>query len=140
MSDNSCFVDANIWLYAFIVVQDAEKAKRSRALIENETIVISTQVINEVCVNLIKKANFTETNVRALIDSFYANHRVVEMSRSTLIEASRLRERFSLSFWDSTIVASAFEQGTSILYTEDIQDGLVIENRLKIVNPYSRDV
>ncbi len=38
--------------------------------------------------------------------------------------------------YDSLIVVSALENNCSILYTEDLQDGQVIENALKIVNPF----
>lgn len=39
-------------------------------------------------------------------------------------------------FYDSLIVASALESECTILYSEDMQPGLVIENQLKIVNPF----
>ncbi len=57
-----CFVDSNIWLYAFIKCQDSGKSSIAKSVILNEgiSIVVSTQIINEVCVNLIKKAHFTE--------------------------------------------------------------------------------
>jgi predicted nucleic acid-binding protein len=50
MSDK-WFVDSNIWLYAFM---DSASNKRSKALhlIEGKGITLSTQVINEVCVNI----------------------------------------------------------------------------------------
>lgn len=40
------------------------------------------------------------------------------------------------SFWDSLIVASAILGEASILYSEDMQVGLIIENALQIVNPF----
>ena len=50
----SCFIDTNIWLYAFTVGNDPEKTVRAKALIEAQSaIFVSTQVINEACVNLI---------------------------------------------------------------------------------------
>ena len=55
---SSCFIDTNIWLYAFIETQNkSEKRKRSLAkkTIQSNEIVISDQVINETCVNLLKK-------------------------------------------------------------------------------------
>ncbi len=39
-------------------------------------------------------------------------------------------------FYDSLIVATALESECTILYSEDMQDGLLIENQLKIVNPF----
>ena len=46
--------------------------------------------------------------------------------------------RYNFYYWDSLIVASALENNCSILYTEDMQDGQVIEESLKIVNPFSK--
>ena len=37
---------------------------------------------------------------------------------------------------DSIVVASALEAGCDRLYTEDMQHGLIVENQLKIVNPF----
>jgi predicted nucleic acid-binding protein len=39
-----------------------------------------------------------------------------------------LREKYSLSFWDSIIVASALNSNCNILASEDMQDGLRIKN------------
>jgi predicted nucleic acid-binding protein len=52
-----CFIDTNIWLYALIEDDDPGKSARAKLLIETRSaVIVSTQVINEVCVNLIKKA------------------------------------------------------------------------------------
>ena len=53
MPDNAkqlCFVDTNIWLYAFIEA-DAQKSARARELLPEIEPIISSQVINEVSVN-----------------------------------------------------------------------------------------
>jgi predicted nucleic acid-binding protein len=68
-----CFVDTNIWLYAFIAGQDAAKSAKARQLLqENATsLIVSSQVINEICVNLIRKAHVPESTLAPLIHSFY---------------------------------------------------------------------
>jgi predicted nucleic acid-binding protein len=82
---------------------------------------------------LIKKAQFSEPQVQQLIESFCAQYVVVEVSKTLLLKASALREQYAFSFWDSTIVSSALHAGASILYSEDMQAGLVVENRLRII-------
>jgi predicted nucleic acid-binding protein len=52
----SCFIDSDIWLYALIQSQDQTKHEIANQLTRLDDIFISTQVINEVCVNLIKKS------------------------------------------------------------------------------------
>ncbi len=142
MPDNpraTCFIDTNIWPYALIEGDEVVKSARARMLIQESEPVISTQVINEVCVNLLRRAHFTEEQVRSLVDSFYEKCVVIELNRLTLLTASRLRQRYSLSFWDSTIVASALDAGVSVLYSEDMQHGVTIESQLQLRNPFIQD-
>jgi len=131
------FFDTNIWLYAFIETDDPRKPRASRALIQASEPVVSTQVINEVCVNLLRRARFNEEQIVRLIAAFYEKYPVVELNRSILLTASDLRRRYALSYWDSTIVAAALYADVPVLYSEDMQNGLVIERRLEIRNPFS---
>ncbi|PIV22444.1 MAG: PIN domain nuclease [Deltaproteobacteria bacterium CG_4_8_14_3_um_filter_45_9] len=141
MPDNkrpTCFIDTNIWLYAFIEGDNSAKSATARALIQETEPMLSTQVINEVCVNLLRRANFTEEHVRRIIESFYEKYPVVELNRSILLTASQLRQQYSLSFWDSTIVASALSVRAPILYSEDMQHELTVEGHLQVLNPFAQ--
>lgn len=131
-----CFIDTNIWLYACITGDNLNKGDVANRLIRNQSPILSTQVINEVCVNLIKKARFGEDRIRLLIDAFYKKYPVVEPDCAVLREASLLRERYKLSFWDGLIVATARLAGVTVLYSEDMQHGLVLDGTLRIVNPF----
>ena len=111
------FIDTNVWLYAFIPSQDVDKSGKAKDLIRQSDIVISSQVINEICVNLIKKAQFDELGIRRVINSFYKKYTATIVDKSALIKSSELRERLQLSFWDSLILSSALIGGATILYT-----------------------
>jgi predicted nucleic acid-binding protein len=130
------FVDTNVWLYALIVNDDAQKHQIAAEIVQGGNVVVSTQVINETCVNLLRKADLSETQLYDLIVAFYAKYEVIATEARVLLRASRLRAQYSLSFWDSLIVASAIESGCNRLYTEDMQDGLIVEGQLTIVNPF----
>ncbi len=134
--DKICFIDSNIWLYAFIETQDTDKSGIAKSVIQNRNIAItvSTQIINEVCVNLIRKAHFSEKKIRELVESFYNKYNVLEISKENLLKASEIREHHNFSFWDSLILASALYASAEIFYSEDMQNGFVIE-KMKIVNP-----
>ena len=132
----TCFVDTNIWLYAFIEGEDSHKQTRAKTTIQDNEVILSTQVINEVCVNLIKKTQLTEPDIQALILSFYSYYTVVEFDQNILAKASALREQYHFSYWDSLIVASALAAHCTLLYTEDMQHGLQVENRLILQNPF----
>ena len=134
---SSCFVDSNIWLYAFNRKQDEAKHQLAKAIVDRTGLWVSTQVINEVCKNLIQKASFDETQIAKTIAAFYKRCQVTPLSQAILLQASALRTRYQLSFWDSIILSAALACGADILYSEDMQNGLSIENRLTIVNPFS---
>ena len=88
----SCFVDTTIWLYAFLEGDNPQKTACVKALLEaSRAIMVSTQVINEVCISLLKKAQFSAQQVQQLIESFYAKYRVVELHTAHLLKASALR-------------------------------------------------
>ena len=136
------FVDTNIWLYAFIAGQDSDKCDTAKQLIQqhSERLVVSSQVINEVCVNLQKKVHMPEARVAQLIRSFYRKYPVIMLDEAVQILASDLRDRLSLSFWDSLIVAAALHSGASILYSEYMQAGLTVQDQLTILNPFATPV
>lgn len=45
-------------------------------------------------------------------------------------------ERYKFSFYDSLIIASALIVGSTVLYTEDLQHGQIIERQLRVANPF----
>ena len=53
-----------------------------------------------------------------------------------LLQASKLRERYIFSFWNSLIVATALSVQAARLISEDMQNGLIIENILEIINSF----
>ena len=132
-----CFIDTNVWLCAFIQSQDQNKTVIAKGIIQSSEAVISSQVISEVCVNLIKKAGFDEVSIRSLIESFYSKYRVRVIDKAILIQASELRAHYGFSYWDSLIVACALVEGAATVYSEDMHAGLIVENRLQIVNPFA---
>lgn len=60
----SCFVDTNVWLYAFVEAEDVNKSVLARKLLQEIEPIISSQVVNEVSVNLLRKAHFSEEQLR----------------------------------------------------------------------------
>jgi predicted nucleic acid-binding protein len=47
-----------------------------------------------------------------------------------------LGERYGFSVYDAMIVAAALREGCTTLYSEDMHDGLLVEDQLRIVNPF----
>ena len=77
MTNSLYFCDSNIWLYRLLIDPEcndaAERRKRNlaAALTSRENILISTQIINEVCAVLSKKAKISEVQIRQIIQEFY---------------------------------------------------------------------
>ncbi len=136
MTDN-LFIDSNIWLYSFIDSY-REKYEIAKNLIKSkeEKTVLSIQVVNEVCFNLLRKANFDESQIQELIDSFFKRYRFSRFDKDLLKKGSKLRERYFLSFWDSLILSAAILSDCHTIYSEDMQHNQLIENKLRIINPF----
>jgi predicted nucleic acid-binding protein len=134
--DEIHFIDTNIWLYSSLDTGEMEKTKAAQALIRSSEAVVSVQVISEVCANLVKKAKMPEAEIRRFIEGIFAKHRVIELDARAFLFASELRDEYSLSYWDSLIVSAAFFAGAENLYSEDMQDGLMVRGTLKIINPF----
>lgn len=133
MSDK-VFVDSNLWLYAFIC-RPGEEAKHSKAreLVEQPVrYIVSEQVIAEVSFNLLRKAGMADEHLMRLVESFYGRCQVVTPNLDLHRRAHGLRGKYSLSFWDSLIVAAALEAGCNTLFTEDMHHGLLVDGQLNI--------
>lgn len=123
------FIDANIWLYAIIDTQDPVKSRIAKEIIQTTTFIsVSTQIINEVCVNIVKNRFLDEIAIQALIDSFYTRYNVIDVSRIVIKKASEIRTRYAVSYWDSLVLAAALENGCVQLLSEDMQHGLHVDD------------
>ena len=129
------FLDTNILLYA-LSTQSMDKQRIAKKLMQDR-ITISTQVINETSVNLLKKLSFNETDIQRFIESCYTRYHVADVTQDVFLHASHLRQNYMLSYFDSTIVATALENQCSILYSEDMQHNQVIDGSLTIINPFT---
>jgi len=121
MKKELVLIDSNIWLYSFLRIEDKSKyeyiTKFLKDIITNSYIVITTQIINEVSYNLKRKGNFTEEEIRLIIQKFNNKFIMIEFTIDILLQASYLRERYNFSFWDSLIVGSALKSGCKRLYS-----------------------
>jgi predicted nucleic acid-binding protein len=130
-----CFIDTNIWVYAHFN-HTSEKCAVALQLIETLPILVgSTQVLNEYYSVMLKKKItdlLIQENIELMIDIAMIN----TIHISTIRDAHKLKLKYGFSYWDSLIIASALEANCQFLYSEDMQAGQVIENRLTVVNPF----
>jgi len=134
------FIDTNIFVYSSLAdSQHADRRQKAIELIQDEDreIVISTQVLNEFSVILIKNG-IGDDAIQKRVDEIIANTTVNAVTTSTILSGWKIRLKSKFSYWDSLIIASALESNCSALYTEDLQHGQIIEKKLKIINPFSK--
>ena len=132
MSSSDAFLDTNILAYALST--DVTKARRSDELMDAGG-VISVQVLNEFTLVARRKYSLEWTFVRARLSELREAFTVVPLTLPTHVRGIALCERFGLGLYDSMIVAAALEAGCQTLWSEDMQDGQVIEG-LTIRNPF----
>lgn len=141
---NMVFIDSNIWLYRLLIDPKSDEKSYShkrRIAIQltnsiNSNIIISTQVITETCSVLKRKANFSDNQLLQIIEEFEEQCQVMPLTILEIKQACKLRTNYHLSFWDSLIIASALTSEAKILYSEDMQHNLMIEQKLTIINPF----
>jgi predicted nucleic acid-binding protein len=137
---HAVFVDSNVLIYS----QDAtDSGKRIQALDwlerlwQTRTGRISFQVLREVYVNVTRKvpAPLPIPRAQALVRLFLAwNPRPED---AELFDVSwEIEARFKLTWWDSMIVAAAQLSECRFLLTEDLQEGMSL-NELTVINPFS---
>jgi len=124
------FVDSNIWIYLF-TSNEASKNVVARNFIaenslNNNILVISYQVLNEVAAVLKVKKNFSEVKIQYIIETMLNLCVVQDFTKNILLNASALRDEYAFSYWDSLIVATALKAGCNKLLSEDMQHGQAI--------------
>ncbi|MDR2849266.1 MAG: PIN domain-containing protein [Verrucomicrobiota bacterium] len=120
------FLDSNVWIY-LLTQDEPDKRQKAKEFVDdarvNSIVTVSWQVVNEVCVNLLRKKGRDEPFVRFTIDFICGSCEVVDFTAPLLESASDLRTRHSVSFWDSLIVSAALSADCDFLVSEDMQDG-----------------
>ena len=105
-------------------------------LYNEDDIVISVQVLNELHFNMVRKFKIDDNmTFKILQENIFAIASVENLTAQTYTKAFQLREKYNISYWDSLVVASALESGCTKLYSEDMQEGLVVDGVLNIINP-----
>ncbi|EHQ26631.1 PIN domain-containing protein [Mucilaginibacter paludis] len=134
MSDR-IFLDTNIIIYAHSDV-DLIKQNVTQNIITSQNTVISTQVLQETANVFHKKSKLPWALIIETLKDIAYNNVVYINTQETVLLACTIADKYHFSFYDSLIIASAIESDAKILYSEDMQHNQLIENRLRIINPF----
>jgi predicted nucleic acid-binding protein len=127
------FFDSNVLVYAFTT---DPRAATAQALLERGGI-ISVQGLNEFANVARRKLGMTWDEVRDALSAIRTVCRtIVPVDIETHTDALHIAERHGYTIFDALMAASAVRAGCSTLWSEDMQDGLVIDKRLRIANPF----
>ena len=133
MPGPKAFIDSNVLIY--LLSADGEKADQAEAVIQQGGL-ISVQVLNEVA-NVARRKlamSFQEIDeVLSLIRMLCAPE---PLTVETHDKGMSIAKRYKLSIYDAMIVAAALIGDCDTLYSEDMQDGLLIDNQLRICSPF----
>jgi predicted nucleic acid-binding protein len=132
------FVDTNVLIYAHDH-STGLKHERARQLIERLWIsgqgVLSTQVLQELCINLRRKIArpLPVEEVRSLIQD-YLSWEIVVNDPASVLRALEIEVRYKTSFWDALVLQAAESAGAAVLYSEDLAEGQKY-GPVQVINP-----
>jgi predicted nucleic acid-binding protein len=132
------FVDTNILIYAHDRSAGA-KHDRARQLVERLWTsgegVLSTQVLQELCINLRRKVArpLPIEEIRQLIQD-YLSWEIVVNTPESVLQALEIEVRYKISFWDALVLQAAESAGAAVLYSEDLAAGQHY-GAVHVVNP-----
>lgn len=132
------FIDSNIWVYYHSMKPD-EKFVRAKELIDGNftALVISTQILGELYNVLTRKNMAAQANAKQVIADLVSEFAIVSINSDQVLKAIDVNMRYGYSYWDSLIIATALESDCDILYSEDMQHNHLIDNKLRIINPFA---
>jgi len=127
------FFDTNVLVY--LASSDEAKADGAEAAIAGGG-TISMQVLNELTNVARRKMRLSWDETHALLATLRGLLTVHPLTLETHETGLRIAERYGLSLFDAMIAASAIHADCDILLSEDMQDGMMLDEGLRIVNPF----
>ena len=133
-------VDTNVLLYRVDRYEPIKQAKAKALLRRLRTVptVLLWQVAGEFLNQLRRWESTGRTTAQGVVRYFSATRSILPLQLPTnaVLDLSLdLTSRFSLSHWDSMIVAACIEAGVTKLYTEDMGSPTKFES-LELENPF----
>ena len=128
------FFDTNVLIYA--VGKNDPRASKAEALLASGGM-ISIQSLNEFVSVARRKLGISWKEVKEFLDLIcILCPDPVPISLDTHKGALAIAEKYGYSIYDALIASAAVEAGCKTLYSEDLQDGQIINRQLTIRNPF----
>jgi predicted nucleic acid-binding protein len=136
-------VDTNILIYAYDIENPEKQAKAFQIidrLASTQKGVISAQILGEFFVTVTQKLKTPLDAATAYqsIQNYMRSWQILDISPQIVLEAIKGRITYSISYWDAQIWATAKLNQISMIFSEDFQDGQMLEGVL-FKNPFNMD-
>lgn len=128
------FLDTNVLLY--LLSGDEAKANRAEQVVAGGGI-ISVQVLNEFVSVATRKLAMSIDEVVEVLGIIRHACKVVPLSAESHDVACTLVRKYGYHIYDASILATAVLSGCGMIYSEDMQDGMLINGKLVIRNPFN---
>lgn len=133
--NGKAFFDTNVLVY--LVGQIDERTTTAESLVANGG-VVSVQVLNELASVSHRKLRMSWPEIAEALEAIRVLCPApIPLTTDTHDAALRIANKYDFSFYDALIAAAALEAECTILYSEDLQDGQAIEERLTVRNPFA---
>jgi len=136
--NDAVFADTNIYVYAAVTNSGPKHRAASGVLadvLSSRRIISSTQVLGEFY-SAMSKNKCPHDEIVRLLDEIKFNTEMKLVDEQTVEHGLNLIARYGYHYWDSLLLATALDYGCDVFYSEDLRDGQVIENQLRIQNPF----
>lgn len=128
------FFDTNVLLY--LLSDDQVKANRAEEVIAVGGI-ISVQVLNEFANVTRNKLQMEWDDILTILGDLRGFLSVVDLTQAVHDSGCKLARQYKLSIYDSFIVAAAIDADCTVLMSEDMHNGLLVCESLRIENPFA---
>ena len=120
-----------------VAPENASKRARAQVLIDDGDIALSVQVLQEFYTQATRPTRSDRIGHDDALGLIKAWRRfpVQETTLALLDHGFEIQARHRFSHWDSMIVAAARAQGCEVLWTEDMDDGRIVDG-MRIANPF----
>ncbi|MDX2302194.1 MAG: PIN domain-containing protein [Microscillaceae bacterium] len=127
-------IDTNVLVYLH---DSYDTPKREKAIeLMAMSPIISGQVISEYINVLRRILKISKTELLQEVTSWLQFCEIFPIDFSTLEHAHALILQYDFQLFDALIVASAIQAECTILYSEDMKNGLLVDDQLTICNPF----
>lgn len=132
------FLDSNILIYLYSIDEPQKKLVVEKLINDHDNIFISTQVLLEFSRVMRKKFKFDYKDLTQALEEFYQSFTIAVVNYALMQQALKIAPKYNYTVTDMLVVTTAHACDCTILFSEDMHDSHLIENHVRIINPFKK--